>query len=381
MNSGLPAEQASLSVLPDERIEAVCCRFEEAWKTARSAAGRPAIDDYLAGGGDERAALLAELMMLELEFRRRIGETPDRKEYELRFPGDPKAVAEAFGWLAQVADSLAQQRLIETDRHGPRSDQSVSDDVLSPGEKMGRYTVVRVLGRGGFGTVYLAEDADLGRLVAVKVPRRGQFASAEEMERFMAEARTVAKLEHAAIVAVYDVGFGNGRAPYVVMEYVQGQSLADVLRKGRLPFDRAADLTRQLAEAAHYAHKLGFVHRDLKPANVLLDGQGRPHIADFGLAVHESGQRRRAGEQSGTLPYMAPEQVRGETHRLDGRADVWRWASCCTRCSPAGGRFRATRPKRSPTKSCGASRSRRGRSTTAFPQSSRGSASKRCKKT
>ena len=106
----------------------------------------------------------------------------------------------------------------------------MSDDVFSAGQKVGRDTVARCLGWGGFGAVYLAEDTELGRLVAIKVPRQGQFASPEEMGRFFVEARTVAKLKHPAIVAVYDVGSGEDRVPYVVMEYVQGQSLADLLR-------------------------------------------------------------------------------------------------------------------------------------------------------
>jgi predicted Ser/Thr protein kinase len=317
-------DKADVTIVPDERIEAVCSGFERAWKAARSPAERPSIEEYLAGvGGSERAALLGELIMLDLEFRRRHDDTLDRQQYHSRFPGDSQAIAQAFAWLAQVEDSLAEQGLIETAPRGQGSDPSVSDDVFSAGQKVGRYTVARCLGWGGFGAVYLAEDTELGRLVAIKVPRRGQFASPEEMGRFFVEARTVAKLKHPAIVAVYDVGSGDDRVPYVVMEYVQGQSLADLLRRERLSFGRAAELTRQVAEAVHYAHTQGFVHRDLKPANVLLDAQGRPHIADFGLAVHESAQRLGAGEQSGTLAYMAPEQVRGETHRLDGRADVW----------------------------------------------------------
>ena len=132
------------------------------------------------------------------------------------------------------------------------------EESYSAGQKIGRYSVVRVLGSGGFGTVYLAEDADLGRLVAIKVPSRGQFASPKEMERFFVEARTVAKLKHPAVVGIYDVAFSDEQVPYVVMEYVQGQSLAELLRKERLPFARAAELACQIAEAVHYAHTARF---------------------------------------------------------------------------------------------------------------------------
>ena len=132
-----------------------------------------------------------------------------------------------------------------------------------------------------------------------------------------------AKLRHLAIVSVYDVGYASDGRPFVVMEYVEGQSLSQRLATERVSHCQAAELVGQAAEAAHYAHKRGFVHRDLKPANILLDREGRLRIADFGLAVHESDQPQLAGQQAGSLPYMAPEQVRGEAHRLDGRADIW----------------------------------------------------------
>jgi serine/threonine protein kinase len=123
-------------------------------------------------------------------------------------------------------------------------------------------------------------------------------------------------------VSIYDVG-SEGDFHFIAMEHVPGQSLRKQLVGTPQPPAQVADLIAQAADAMHFAHKQGLMHRDLKPANLLLDADGRVRIADFGLALHEDQQRRRAGDRAGTLPYMAPEQVRGDAHRLDGRADIW----------------------------------------------------------
>lgn len=191
------------------------------------------------------------------------------------------------------------------------------------GQKIGRYSVVRVLGEGAFGTVLLAHDDDLQRAVAIKVPRRDRFLSMQDASVFMEEARTVARLRLPGIVAVYDVGRTDDGFPFVVLEFIDGPSLESEMRAGPVSPRRAAQLLAAIADAVAFAHKQGFVHRDLKPANILLDGQGIPHVSDFGLALHESQQIRRKGEYAGTAAYMSPEQIRGESHRLDGRTDIW----------------------------------------------------------
>ena len=190
-------------------------------------------------------------------------------------------------------------------------------------ERFGRYTVTGLLGKGGFGTVYLARDDELNRKVAIKVPRPGLLSSAQQVESFIAEGRITAALGHPSIVAVHDIGRHGANCVFVVFEYIEGRSLADILDAEVFSPSRIVRMMIAVAQGAHCAHAAGLVHRDLKPSNILIDQKDCPHIADFGLAIREARQRDRIGEVAGTPPYMAPEQVRGETHRLDGRTDVW----------------------------------------------------------
>ena len=188
---------------------------------------------------------------------------------------------------------------------------------------MGRYQIVRLLGEGSFGSVYLARDGDLDRYVAIKVPTTRALAMPGQLEALLAEARLAAGLRHPAIVGVYDVGRDDDGTVYIVLEYVEGTTLSDLLGRGRVEAVRLAGLIASIADAVHHAHRAGLVHRDLKPANIMIDEQGKPRVADFGLAITEALQTDRAGEVAGTPTYMAPEQVRGEAHRLDGRTDIW----------------------------------------------------------
>jgi serine/threonine protein kinase len=193
---------------------------------------------------------------------------------------------------------------------------------LPIGESIGRYRLETLLGEGTFGRVYLAHDTQLDRPVALKVAKSQELGGANLLAAFLSEARSAARLRHPGIVSIYDVG-SEGDFHFIAMEHVPGESLRKQLVGTPQPPARVADLIAQAAEAMHFAHKQGLMHRDLKPANLLLDADGRVRIADFGLALHEDQQRRRAGDRAGTLPYMSPEQVRGDAHRLDGRADIW----------------------------------------------------------
>lgn len=192
--------------------------------------------------------------------------------------------------------------------------------------KIGRYEVRSLLGEGAYGQVFLAHDPQLDRQVAIKVAK---YSAAIIREQFLREAKVAAKLKHPGIVTVYDADVDENVGCYIVMEYVEGKSLKQVIEEGRaspekkISHEKAADYIAQAAEALAEAHKIDLVHRDIKPANLLLDKDGRIKVADFGLAIFEEEQRKRAGEFAGTIAYCSPEQIRGEVHRLDGRTDLW----------------------------------------------------------
>ena len=187
---------------------------------------------------------------------------------------------------------------------------------------IGRYRIIRRLGQGGFGRVYLAHDDDLDRPVAVKVPNPERISQPEDVEAFLVEARVVANLDHPHIVPVFDVGRTEDRLCFVVSKLVEGSDLAVRMRQARLSCRDSAELVATIADALHYAHIRGLVHRDIKPANILIDASGKPCVADFGLALKDEdfGKGRGVG---GTPAYMSPEQARGEGHRVDGRSDIF----------------------------------------------------------
>jgi serine/threonine protein kinase len=186
---------------------------------------------------------------------------------------------------------------------------------------IGRYRIEKVLGKGGFGLVYLAHDEQLHRPVAIKVPHR-KLVDRPEADTYLTEARTAANLDHPNIVPVHDVGSTEGCPFFIVSKYIDGTDLAKRLKQSRLPIHEAVELVATVAEALHFAHKQGLVHRDIKPGNLLLDKSGKPFVADFGLALREQ-DIGKGPRYAGTPAYMSPEQARGEGHRVDGRSDIF----------------------------------------------------------
>ena len=203
---------------------------------------------------------------------------------------------------------------------------------LTSGTKLGPYEIVAPLGAGGMGEVYRARDTRLGRDVAVKVLPETLLKDADRLRRFEQEARTIAALNHPNILGIHDIGTNNG-APFLVSEFLDGETLREKLEAGPLPLRRAIEFALGIAQGLAAAHEKGVVHRDLKPENVFLTRNGRVKILDFGLAKLVSVEESQKSEVTltspatspgmvmGTVGYMSPEQVRGEA--TDARTDIF----------------------------------------------------------
>jgi formylglycine-generating enzyme required for sulfatase activity/tRNA A-37 threonylcarbamoyl transferase component Bud32 len=278
--------QQSLEVL--RQVDEACATFERALRCGELLH----IEEILAAAApDARQQLLRELLTLEMEHRANNGESPSLDEFRQRFPNQAPLVKYLY------LEHFVPVRLAD-------------------------FSVQRLLGRGAYGHVYQGWDAKLTRNVAIKVFRRDPMEPATRGGSLLAEARTVAQLRHPGIVTVYGIDKDDDGDEFLVLEYVDGKSLEDLLRGDRMAPQEAARLLLDVVHALQHAHQQGLIHRDLKPANILLDAAHRPRVTDFGLALHMATSRRRR-ELAGTLAYMAPEQASGETHRLDGRTDLW----------------------------------------------------------
>ncbi len=193
-------------------------------------------------------------------------------------------------------------------------------------ERLGRYEILEVLGRGAMGTVYRARDPKIDRVVAIKTINVAGVMPDEENEyrhRFFREAQAAGKLSHPNVVTIYDIGEEeSAQAPYIVMEHIEGRTLESLINDSAgKPTQDMLDLVKQVAEALDYAHTQGIVHRDIKPANIIVTPQGRAKITDFGIAKLAVTQLTMPGESPGTPSYMSPEQVTGDT--ADGRSDLF----------------------------------------------------------
>ena len=192
--------------------------------------------------------------------------------------------------------------------------------MTDPPELVGRYRVERLIAHGGMGSVYLARDPAIGRLVVIKFLKEG-FDDASARERFSREARAAGRLHHPNIVTIFDVGEHENR-PFIAMEYVAGETLAQLV--GRRAVSRVWEklgILEEVCAGLHYAHGASIVHRDIKPANVMRDQSGVVKILDFGIARGGGAEITRAGDVVGTLNYMSPEQLSGED--VDHRADIY----------------------------------------------------------
>jgi serine/threonine-protein kinase len=298
--------QKRLPIAALERIDDLCSDFERGWQI-----GQPATIESVLGGDMseiERSVLLAELIALDVDYRRRRGETPTKDEYLDRFPEGETAINDAL------------------DDGGKRESGFHPPTVGRLAELFPSLEIIELIGAGGMGAVYKARQTGLDRTVALKIlPEEFGYDNKFAL-RFTREARTLAKLSHPNIVSVYEFGKVEDTY-YFLMEYVDGSTLREVVKAGQLAPEHSLAIVPLLCNALQYAHDKGIVHRDIKPENILLATDGSVKIADFGLSRilgNETQQEMLTGTHQiiGTPRYMAPEQLEG-SRGVDHRADIY----------------------------------------------------------
>jgi predicted Ser/Thr protein kinase len=263
------------------------------------------------------------LLVSELTDRVQRGEEVDLEAECRRQPQLAGELRELWGVIVVARVAGSHSAIVPPTLPPERPGEFPSGTLTLPA-KFGDYELQQEIGRGGMGVVYRAQQASLGREVAVKMILRGQLASQADRERFEAEAQAAARLDHPGIVPVYEVGEIDSR-PYFSMKHVRGTTLAQRLAEGPLPPREAARMLATVARAIHFAHMRGVLHRDLKPSNILLDEHGEPHVTDFGLAkqITDAATLTKTGAVLGTPAYMAPEQAAGARGQVGPRSDVY----------------------------------------------------------
>jgi WD40 repeat protein/tRNA A-37 threonylcarbamoyl transferase component Bud32 len=348
----------------DDRAETVCRRLEQLWDVGQ----RPDVGGLLAEAGVSDAAGVARVLALDQWRRWQAGERVPAEVHLARFPqvaADPRAaleliygewlVREELGecpdrgeflarfpqWAARLHEQLALHGALDRPASvtcGEVTLRAGDGAHGQPPAAVAGYEILGELGRGGMGVVYKARHAGLNRIVALKMVLAARHAGAEQLARFRTEAQAIAQLQHPHIVQIHDVGEQDGQ-PFFALEYLEGGTLAERLRRTPQAARPTAELVQTLARAVHAAHQKGIIHRDLKPANILFQpGESRaaaagsgpftgllPKIADFGLAKQlqtDSGQTA-SGAVLGTPSYMAPEQAGRRWGEIGPATDVY----------------------------------------------------------
>lgn len=273
----------------DLQVDSVCDAFESAWQAGK----RPELSDFLVDTQIPGSTLFVELVQIDMDYRRRTGERISIEEYAVRYPEFSDILSRLGSAIETASIPAARER---------------------PAQVLGRFELVAPLGEGTFGVVWKARDTKLRTWVAIK--RFRESILLQNRELFAREARALQKLHHPNVVQLRELSQGV-LTDYIVFEFVEGQNLKAILdeRKGTpLEPERAAKIARQLAEGLQHVHEHGIIHRDFKPANVMLMPDETAKILDFGLARHTDSTSTIAGKEGllGTVPYMSPEQCRGE---------------------------------------------------------------------
>ena len=312
---------------------------------------RPLLEDYCLRYPELKSAKLlpAHAIAHEFRIRCRLESRPSLEEYAQRFPQRTSELALALtdgssgsdfsGFNTGVISCQPEVTRIEApvESYDSGLTPASGDDIelsllrypapeLASGQLFGRYRIDGVLGRGGMGAVYRAYDSHLHRSVALKVPFFKRGYSEEVVQRFLREARAVARLSHANLCRVFDVGVIDGTL-FLTMEFVEGQSLDEFLHADEAMLEtEVAATVRQIALALQEAHECGIIHRDLKPANIMRNTKGQPILMDFGLARDvdsEESDLTKDGTLLGTPAYMSPEQIRGNSRDIGAATDIY----------------------------------------------------------
>jgi serine/threonine protein kinase/Tfp pilus assembly protein PilF len=358
-------------------LDQICLQFEAAWQKATSVATGPRLEDYLPDV-PWRRLLVRELLALDLAYRVQAGDPARPEDYRARLAN---LVTDFDGLVRELGSSVnspyTEMLTLQSLPHkkNPNATQVVDEPPPSPDEvdathrgqqkhfaglgetlsgapvpasgtvdrptidgqstgavvqgsggipKIQGYQILSVLGHGGMGVVYKAQDLELKRLVALKMILAGAHAPKATLARFRIEAEAIAQLTHPNIVQIYAIGEQNG-CPFISLELVEGGSLSQRLAGDPIPVREAALLLEKIAHGMDAAHERGVIHRDLKPGNILLTPAGEPKISDFGLAkqLHDHSGQTQSGEILGTPSYMAPEQAGGEIRKIGPATDVY----------------------------------------------------------
>jgi serine/threonine protein kinase len=319
MDARRPDDFGALPPTHAWRVDAMCQRFESEWRAGHE----PRIEIFMAQADQpQRVALFRELLALELELRKGCGERPDPREYRDRFPDHTAAITAAFS-----SQSAAVGRgSTPTDFPAPQPLTEV------PGCQIGPYTLLRQIGEGGMGVVYMAEQATpVRRVVALKIIKPG-LDTHQVVARFEAERQALALMDHPNIAKVLDAGTTDTGWHYFVMELVHGIPITDYCDQDQLTLTDRLELFILICQAIQHAHQKGIIHRDVKPSNVLValhDGRPLPKVIDFGLAkaidqrLTERTLFTKFGQIIGTLEYMSPEQAEMGARDIDTRSDIY----------------------------------------------------------